>query len=90
MNARHVSYLGLLVVTVCSSTFAQNASNEGIIARPSWATQERFRGRIDGATPITLQVHLPLRNAEETKAELEAVSDPDSPRYGQHLTARSS
>jgi subtilase family serine protease len=34
-----------------------------------------------------VQIHLPLRNLEEAKAELEAVSDPESPRYRQYLTS---
>jgi len=57
------------------------------MARPSWATPDRLRGRVDGATPITIQVHFPLRNLEAAKAELEAVSDPDSPQYGKYLTS---
>lgn len=32
-------------------------------------------------------MYLALRNLEAAKAELEAVSDPDSPRYGQYLTS---
>jgi len=72
---------------LCSAQVLTNTKSEGLIAPPSWATADRLRGRVDGATPITVQVHLPLRNLEEAKAELEAVSDPDSPRYGRYLTS---
>jgi subtilase family serine protease len=41
---------------------------------------------LDGATPVSIQVHLPLRNLEAAKAELEAVSDPGSPHYGHYLS----
>jgi len=83
----------LLVAALCAGQAQAQDRNgtaqraEGTIARPSWATPERLRGRLDAATQITIQVHLPLRDLESAKAELEAVSDPDSPRYGQYLTS---
>jgi len=61
--------------------------DDGVIARPSWATADRLRSRVDGATPITVQVHLKMRDLAAAQAEPEAVSDPDSPRYGQYLTS---
>jgi subtilase family serine protease len=72
---------------LCSAQSLTTPKDDGVLARPSWATPDRLRSRIDGATPITIQVHLPLRNLEEAKAELEAVSDPESPRYGQYLSS---
>jgi subtilase family serine protease len=69
------------------SATAAILGGNSFIERPSWATPDRFRGRLDGKTSITIQVHLPLQNLEAAKAELEAVSDPDSPRYGQYLTS---
>jgi subtilase family serine protease len=80
MRSKTLSFLGLLTLVFCPAVFAQRA--ERTVARPSWATPERLRGRVEGATPVTVQVHL-----EAAKAELEAVSDPDSPRYGQYLTS---
>jgi subtilase family serine protease len=62
-------------------------SAERAVARPAWATPGRLRGRVDGATPITVQVHLRLHDRAGAEAELEAVSDPDSPRYGQYLSS---
>ena len=63
------------------------ASAERALSRPTWATPERLRGRLQASTPVTLQVHLPLHDLAGAKAQLEAVSDPDSPRYGQYLTS---
>ena len=66
---------------------ASASSGDRLMSRPPWATPDRFRGRVDGRTPMTIQVHLPLRNLDVAKAELDLVSDPDSPRYGQYLTS---
>ena len=89
---------GLGCVALSGSAHAQAASAPGAITsevasadralpRPTWATADRLRGRVDAASGVTLQIHLPLHNLEGAKAELEAVSDPDSPRYGQYLTS---
>src|ERR1700674_3108879 len=84
-----LSVLALPTLTVAQTPAASgaSASAERLMARPSWATAERLRGRDAAATPVTIQVHLPLQNLEAAKAELEAVSDPDSPRYGQYLSS---
>jgi subtilase family serine protease len=65
---------------------AASSSMDRLMARPSWATPDRLRGRLDPTSTVTIQAHLPLQNLEAAKAELEAVSDPDSPRYGQYLS----
>ena len=83
LHFKAVALLGSCLLLV-PAAFTQGERN---LARPAWATPERFRGRLDAATQITIQVHLPLRDPESAKAELEAVSDPDSPRYGQYLTS---
>jgi subtilase family serine protease len=70
-----------------SAQVLTHPKSEGLISHPSWATADRFRGRVDGATPITIQVHLNLRDLSGAQAELEAVSDPGSPRYGHYLTS---
>src|ERR1700674_5472969 len=72
---------------VCSAQVLTAPKDDGVIARPSWATADHLRSRVDGATPITVQVHLRLRDLSAAQAELEAVSDPDSPRYGAHLSS---
>src|ERR1700693_5153996 len=64
-----------------------SASVERLMARPAWATAERPRGGVDAKSSITIKVHVPLRDLVGAKAELEAVSDPASPRYGQYLTS---
>jgi subtilase family serine protease len=53
---------------------------------PSWATTDRFAGRVDALSSIQVQVHLVMRNAADAKAELAAISDPENARYGQFLT----
>lgn len=70
-----------------SAQVLTHPKSEGLISPPSWATADRSRGRVNGATPITIQVHLNLRDLSGAQAELEAVSDPESPRYGQYLTS---
>jgi subtilase family serine protease len=96
MNAKQFAAYALVAAAftpVCwaqvpsSSQVSASHSTDQPLARPSWATPDRLRGRVDGATPVTIQVHLPLQNLEPAKAELQAVSDPDSPRYGQYLTS---
>jgi subtilase family serine protease len=85
MNARYLSSLALLAVALCPYSLAQNVPTA--LARPSWATPERLREHADGTTSITIQVHLPLRDLGGAQAELEAVSDPDSPRYAKYLSS---
>jgi hypothetical protein len=54
---------------------------------PIWATAKNMRGRLDGATPINIQVHLEMHDVASAQAELAAISDPDNARYGQYLTS---
>jgi subtilase family serine protease len=56
------------------------------LGRPAWATQDRFAGEVDAQKPVTIQVHLHMRNETGAAAELAAISDPDSPSYGQFLS----
>jgi hypothetical protein len=57
---------------------------------PSWATADRYAGRLDGDEPISVQVHLRLRNMEAARAELVAISDPENGQYGRFLRMPSS
>lgn len=65
---------------------AQPGQPEGPLGRPAWATPNRLVGRIDAGEDLGIQVHLRMRNEAQADAELAAISDPDSPRYGQFLT----
>jgi subtilase family serine protease len=93
-----VSLAGAAAAVACSSRSAEpvasalptpaaaRAAAAGGLTVPSWATPDRLVGRIDAAEPITVQVHLRLRDEVAAEAELRAVSAPDSAKYGQFLT----
>ena len=53
---------------------------------PAWATRERFAGRLAAEEPVTVQVHLRLRDQAAADEELARVSDPASPSFGHYLT----
>jgi subtilase family serine protease len=57
------------------------------VDRPSWATPERFVGSADPGERVAIQVHLRLRDEAGAEAELAAISNPKSARYGQFLSA---
>jgi subtilase family serine protease len=84
-----ITFFAAAFSSIASAQTASTLSSPGAatIARPSWATPDRLRGRVDPTSSITIQVHLPLRDLAGAKAELEAVSDPASPRYGQYLSS---
>jgi len=52
---------------------------------PAWANAKSYVGRVDGATSVTLHVHLAMHDAAGAKALLARVSDPDDALYGQFL-----
>ena len=56
--------LGLVLcgAVFCSAQTLTPPKDDGVIAPPSWATPDRLRSRVDGATPITIQVHLKMRD----------------------------
>jgi subtilase family serine protease len=54
--------------------------------RPSWASPANLVGPVASSERIDVQVHLAMRNADQAAAELEAISDPDSPLFGQFLS----
>jgi subtilase family serine protease len=57
------------------------------VDRPKWATPDRFEGSADLGERVDIQVHLRLRDEAGAEAELAAISDPKSPRYGRFLSA---
>ena len=86
---------GLGLIAACSSPggastpAATDPSSTGAAASPtapSWAKAANYRGRVDGASAVSLQVHLALRDLAAAKAELDAVSDPANARYGHFLS----
>jgi len=54
--------------------------------RPAWAVPQNLIGRVAADEHITVQVQLALHDQAAAEAELAAISDPDSARYGQFLT----
>src|SRR5579884_2050601 len=51
------------------------ASPRRTIARPPWATHDRFLGRVAADRPMSLQIHLRMRDEDAAAAELAAISD---------------
>src|SRR5438552_2190255 len=54
--------------------------------RPSWATPDRLQRMAGPTGRVDLQIYLGLRDRDAALAELQAVSDPRSPRYGRFLS----
>jgi subtilase family serine protease len=54
--------------------------------RPVWAVPANYVGRVAADEQIAIQVHLGLHNQAAADAELAAISNPDSPQYGQFLS----
>jgi subtilase family serine protease len=71
-----------LLLADCTSRI-DDSSGPG---RPRWATADREIGAVDATEPLRLQIHLRMRDEQAAMAELQAISDPDSPRYGQFLS----
>jgi subtilase family serine protease len=71
--------------TSSTSVAASTAPKPGL-ARPRWASEDRFAGRLAASEPIALQVHLRMRDEAAATAELAAISDPRSARYGRFLS----
>ncbi|WP_410959709.1 hypothetical protein, partial [Salmonella sp. SAL4356] len=67
----------VIALGACGASDAVSDRTEQTVALPTWATSERLIGRVDPAEPLTIQVHLALRDLEAAGAELYAVSDPD-------------
>jgi subtilase family serine protease len=79
-----------------ATTALASASSVALAARPArtamrgsvprWAEPSRDRGSEAGSRPITLTVHLPLRDVAAAKALVQQIASPDSPSYGKFLT----
>src|SRR5206468_3891612 len=54
---------------------------------PPWAGADRFVGAAEADEVVHVSVHMVLRNLEAALAEVEAITSPSNPRYGQYLTA---
>ncbi len=78
---------GFALLSACSTSAptgsAAQASNGN---RPAWAVPQNLIGRVAADERITVQVQLALHNQAQADAELAAISDPDSARYGQFLS----
>src|SRR5947209_1303755 len=73
---------GLGALVACSSPGSTGTSGAGsspspeavalpAAVAPSWATTANFHGRVEAASPVSLQVHLRMHNEADAKAELE-------------------
>src|SRR5262249_5217931 len=53
---------------------------------PRWATPERYLGPVAADEHVAIQVHLQLRDEAAAMASLQAISDPQSPRFRQYMS----
>src|SRR4051794_14036874 len=87
-SAAFVSGFGLL--TACSNVGSPSVPAAPTTpvsgARPSWATPGNLVGHVGAGERVDIQVHLSMRNEKAAEAELAAISDPDSDRFGQFLS----
>ncbi|MBI0381600.1 serine protease, partial [Streptomyces albiflaviniger] len=56
--------------------------------KPAWATARSDRGATDDGNKVSARVYLAGRDAKGLADYAKAVSDPSSPDYGKHLSAR--
>src|ERR1700679_2000312 len=69
-----------------SGSSSQAAAGPSLAAAPAWASPANFVGRVEATAPVSIQVHLAMRDLEGAKALLADVSDPDSAHYMQFLS----
>jgi subtilase family serine protease len=90
-----VLFATFAVLPSCASSKGENFDSAGddltswepaTTGLPKWATPDRLAGYVDDDQKINVQIHLKLRNEGAAQAELEALSDPDSPRFQQYLS----
>lgn len=77
----------VLVATACLASASPFGAR---VVKETWGTAPTrwARGpRVQPSTPVELIFAVKQTNLEELESTLVAVSDPDSPRYGQHLSA---
>jgi subtilase family serine protease len=70
----------------CSTSSPPPSVKQQASAKPDWATADNLIARIPATDPMTIQVHLRLRNEAQADAELAAMSDPKSAQFGSALT----
>ena len=91
---RSLMLSGVSALAACSSpaqpTGTSSQASVGMSSlgsmSPSWAQSKSFAGRVSGATPVSLQVHLAMHDEADAKALLARISDPDDSVYGQYLS----
>lgn len=81
------AYLPAALLCACGVPESALDHAERSLSQPAWATADRLIEPMAPGEPLAIQLHLALRNAAAAEAEFDAVSDPDSPRYGQYLSA---
>lgn len=77
---------GTAPTATSTGSSAQSTAAGRTLERPTWAKPGSYLGDVDPSKTISIQVHFALRDAAAAQAELAAISDPDSPSYGQFLS----
>src|SRR5262245_6255174 len=73
-------------VAVISSQAAQPDRTALKGSAPAWANTKNFRGTADPTGGVGFRVYLGWKDSAAAEALARAVSDPNSPSYGQYLT----
>lgn len=80
----------LLALAMCAAVACASAFVVDRVEKESWGATPPTRWargpRADANMPLELTIAVKQTNLAELESTLLAVSDPDSPRYGQHLT----
>lgn len=57
-------------------------------ARRSQGVKRQVDESVDGNTPVSIEISLAPSNVDHAASQLRAISDPSSPNYGEHWTAK--
>ncbi|MEV0980955.1 S53 family peptidase [Streptomyces sp. NPDC049915] len=80
---------GALALGIPAASAADNPHRDALAGtKPAWATAKADKGATADTSQVSARVYLAGRDAAGLAAYARAVSDPSSPQYGKHLSAR--
>jgi subtilase family serine protease len=78
---------GLIVAAVCAGAMPATAATTVLTGNVAgWVKSAKLVGSAAAETPVTIAVHIALKNSSDLKTLVEAVSSPKSPQYGRYLS----
>ncbi|WP_157536567.1 S53 family peptidase [Kitasatospora mediocidica] len=79
--------LGTFAVANPAMAADQSVAKELVGSSPAWATSQADAGAVPDSTPATARIYLAGQDPKALAALAQAVSDENSPQYGQYLSA---